>query len=252
MDAHQTKIYTAILIASAVIGSILIYFIVLLIRQQQHSNALYRAKILAEITTLENERRRVASDLHDDLGPLLSAIKFKLSSIDIADGEDEKQMEESVAYLDDIIIRLREISHDLMPTSLLHKGIVIAMAEFINKITPLSTLEIQFTHQDIPILDTAVAINLYRIMQEIVHNTLKHAHASVLNIELNMEGESLMLMTTDNGKGFDYTNVSLEHAGLGLRTIMSRTDIMNGKLYVNSQPNKGTSYTIQIPATYEI
>ena len=247
MDAHQTTIYTAIIIASAIIGSILIFFIISLIWQQRRNARLYKSKILAEITTLENERQRVSADLHDEIGPLLSAIKLKLSSIEIKHAEDEVQMQESNKYLDDIIARMREISNDLMPSSLIIKGLITATAEFINKLPDSTGLKINFTHKDLPPLRKEQEINLYRIIQEIIHNTIKHAKASVLNIDLVADGSGLVLSTEDNGKGFDYIYASRENMGLGLRSLLSRTDVLNGKLYVDSHPGKGTTYSIQIP-----
>ena len=218
-----------------------------LIWQQRRNAKLYKSKILAEITTLENERQRVSADLHDELGPLLSAIKFKLSSIEIKNPEDEIQMQESNKYLDDIIIRMREISNDLMPSSLILKGIIIATTEFINKLPPAVGLKINFTHHNMPALHKQQDINLYRIIQEIIHNTIKHANASVLSIQLATENDMIVLSTKDNGKGFDYSYASKENMGLGLRSLLSRTDVLNGKLFVDSKPGEGTTYNIHIP-----
>lgn len=247
MDAQQTKIYTAILITTFLVGSILIYFIVVLIRQQRRNAKLYHLKILAEITTLENERMRISSDLHDELGPLLSAIKFKLSSIEISNAEDEKQMMESSKYLNDIIIRMREISNNLMPSTLLRKGLTVAVDEFVHNMPESTGLKINFKHGNIPELVKEKEINIYRIIQEIVHNTIKHAKAAVLNIELNADAQKIVLLTGDNGKGFDYSLVTKENTGLGLRNLLSRTDIMGGNLYIDSKIDKGTNYTIEIP-----
>jgi len=247
MDAHQTSIYTAIIIAAVIIGSILIYFIVSLVLQQRRNAKLYKSKILAEITTLENERQRVSADLHDEVGPLLSAIKFKLSSIEIKSPEDEIQMQESNKYLDDIIIRMREISNNLMPSSLILKGITTATAEFISKLPSSVGLKINFTYSELPPLQKQQDINLYRIIQEIIHNTIKHAKATVLSIHLAAEANTIVLITRDNGKGFDYSYATKENMGLGLRSLLSRTDVLNGKLFVDSKPGEGTTYTIQIP-----
>jgi len=247
MDAQQTTLFTAILITTFFVGGILIYFIIILIRQQRRNARLYRSKILAEITTLENERARIANDLHDELGPLLSAIKFKLSSIEINNADDEIQMEESSKHLNDIIIRMREISNNLMPSSLLRKGLVVALDEFVRKMPASTGLQINFKHSNIPELGKEKTINTYRIVQEIVHNTIKHADASLLNIELKMENGKMILLTQDNGKGFDYAFATKENTGLGLRSLLSRTDIMNGNLYIESNKGEGAKYSIEIP-----
>jgi len=217
------------------------------VRQQRQNNTLYQLKIAAEITTLENERQRIAADLHDELGPVLSAIKFKLGSIDVADGEDTIQMKESCDYLDDIITRMREISNDLMPTALINKGLVIAVNDFIGKLPGSAGLTVQPSYVNVPALDQKISINLYRIIQEIIHNTIKHAQAKNLQLTIEASGAKLYLVTRDDGIGFNYTAASKENSGLGLRNILSRTDMMNGRLYIESAPGKGTTYTIEIP-----
>jgi len=247
MDASQTKIYIAILITSFIVGSILLYFIISLVRQQRQNNKLYQLKIAAEITTLENERQRIAADLHDELGPVLSAIKFKLGSIDINDPEDIVQMDESCSYLDDIITRMREISNDLMPTALLNKGLVAAVNEFVSKLPSSTGLTVNFTCIYLPPLSKDHIINLYRVIQEIIHNTIKHAEAKNLTINLEASDSKLYLVTRDDGRGFDYHAATKAYAGLGLRNILSRTDMMNGQLYIDSKMGKGSIFTVEIP-----
>jgi signal transduction histidine kinase len=247
MDAHQRQIYITVLVAAVIIGSILLYIIALLVRQQRKNKRLYKSKILAEITTLEKERARIANDLHDELGLVLSTIKVKLSSIEVHDPDDKIQLQESSDYLDDMIKRFREISKDLMPTLLLRKGLVEAIEEFIEKIAVSKNLKIIFQSSDIPVLPNELAINFYRIILEIIHNTVKHAKATNLTIEMKKQNDFLFLNTQDNGVGFNYTAAMKGNPGLGLRNLLSRTDIMNGHLYIESKVNTGTKYSIQIP-----
>src|ERR1700741_424105 len=103
MDATETKVYMAVLIAALVLAAILIYFIATVIRQQKRNLILHKQKIQAEITTLENERRRIASDLHDDLGPLLSAVRLQVNCLNIQDTEDREIAERSVEQIDVIL-----------------------------------------------------------------------------------------------------------------------------------------------------
>ena len=248
MDAEQTKIYTAIVIAALVIGSILIYFIVSLIQQQRKNSRLFKEKIKAEITTLENERSRVSADLHDELGPLLFSVKFKLSGLETT-AEDHAAVEQATAYIDDIIQRIRDISNNLMPGTLVRKGVLFAIEEYIDGLSKNEALKITFTHTDIPELDKAKAINIYRLVMEIIHNTLKHAKAGFLDIEFKREQDRLILTTQDNGAGFDYETMKLNNAGLGLRSMLNRAEVMEGDMYVESGPGKGTKYIIEIPIT---
>jgi signal transduction histidine kinase len=246
MDANETKIYTTVIISSILGGTILLFFIISMIRQHQRNIALYKAKLKAEITTLENERLRVSADLHDELGPLLFTVKFKISSID-ANTDDEATLEEASTHLDDIIQRVRDISNDLMPGTLLRKGVAFAIEEFVDNIAETNSLKINFAYKNIGELPNEKAINLYRMVLEIIHNTLKHAQATTLNIDLAVINYKLILITTDNGIGFDYATKKTDYGGLGLRNLLNRTELMNGDLYVESEPGKGTKYQIEIP-----
>ncbi|HMC99950.1 MAG TPA: histidine kinase, partial [Ferruginibacter sp.] len=175
MDAHQTQIFTAIIIAASLIGGILLLLVILLVRQQRRNAALYLSKIDAEMRTLENERQRVAVDLHDELGPILAAIKFKLSSINTPDSDDAIELEESHELLNDVINRLRGIANDLMPVALLKKGILVALTGFLDKMRSTVPVTIDLEHTELPILSPDYTITLFRIIQEIIHNTLKHS-----------------------------------------------------------------------------
>lgn len=246
MDAHETTIYTAILIVSIVGGSIILFFIISMIRQHRRNIELYKSKIRAEITTLENERTRVSADLHDELGPLLFTVKFKISSIETSP-EDQKILGEASSHLDDIIQRIREISNDLMPGTLVRKGVYAAIEEFIDGLPKTSPLQITFIHLDPVELSKEKAINIYRIVQEIIHNTIKHAKATNLDITLSATKSKLTLQAQDNGIGFDYLAKKTGNSGLGLRNLLNRAELMGGNIYVDSEPGQGTKYTIEIP-----
>ena len=247
MDAQETSIFSAVLITSIVLAVVLIYFIITIVRHQRRNQQLYKLKILAEITTLENERARIAADLHDELGPILSAVKFKINSLDIHSEDDQVILDKSNKNIDDIIRRMREISNDLLPNTLLRKGLIASLEESIDNLKKTNTLDIIFIHQEIPDLAKDKAINIYRIIQEIIHNTIKHANATALKIEITINKRNLIILTEDNGKGFDYIQQSKENAGLGLRNLLSRTDVLGGNMYIESRNAKGTKYTFEIP-----
>ena len=247
MDARETSIFSAVLITSIVLGVVLIYFIITIVRHQRRNLRLYKSKILAEITTLEKERARIASDLHDELGPILSAVKFKINSLDIHNDEDQKVLDKSNKHIDEIIRRMREISNDLLPNTLLRKGLIAAIEESIDNFNKDKRIKIIFVHHDMPDILKEKAINIYRIIQEIIHNTVKHAHASELKIELKSTKQNLVILTEDNGKGFDYARQSIENKGLGLRNLLSRTEVLGGDMYIDSKYDKGTKYTFELP-----
>lgn len=245
MNAKEASFYTAIIIVCAVVGVIIVYFIVSIIRQQRRTVRLYKQSLLTEITTLERERSRMASDLHDEVGPMLSAIKLRMAGFDISE-DDEEELEKTNEQIDRLIKRMREISFDLMPTSLTRRGFATALNEFIDFCSKKSSLKINFKFSEIQLTD-AQAVNLYRIAQEIIHNTMKHAEASELLIEMRREKDQIVLATRENGKGFNYDEKSGEAKGLGLQNLLRRTEIIGGKMFFESQKGKGTTYIFEIP-----
>lgn len=250
MDTPETKLYQALLTVVGVVGTVLIYFIITIIRYQRRSLRLHKEKIQAEIDTLENERTRIASDLHDELGPLLSAVKLQINSLDAANDLDAITIMKSSTHIDSIITKLREISNNLMPNTLVRKGLQKAIIEFVeqsNQATQSSGLQVKYMCEQHLDLNQQKEINIYRIIQEIVHNTIKHAGATCLIIKMVTEENRLLLMTADNGKGFDYFSKIKDNPGLGLRNLQSRAEVMGAELSCQSEPGKGTIYTFEIP-----
>lgn len=243
MHADQTNIFTAILISCILLGIIISYFIFSITRQQRRNLELHRRNILAEINAMEKERTRIAADLHDELGPLLAVIKFKINSVESADPSDQQELARASGHIDDLIKRIREISANLMPSALARKGLVIALQEFINNIGR-NALQITFKYSELPELNQEQKINIYRIVQEIVHNAIKHARATELQVDVAAKQNLLVLMATDNGIGF---NPGGESDGLGLRNLKSRAELMRGKFAIDSKPDKGTTYYFEIP-----
>jgi two-component system, NarL family, sensor kinase len=247
MHSQEEEFYKAILIVASIVGVILLYFIITAITYHRKSIRIHKDKIQAEIDTLENERRRIASDLHDELGPLLSAVKLQINNIETAGEEDQQLVTKSSQHIDTIIQKLREISNNLMPNTLLRKGLKNAIEELLSTYQKPSGIEMRFTCTQEVRLDQQKEINIYRIVQEVLHNTIKHSGASLLVIRLHTEEGHLLLSTADNGKGFDYFSKSKELKGLGLRNLQSRTQIMGGELSCTSQPGKGVTYIFDIP-----
>lgn len=247
MDTQETKVYLAALIAAAVLGVVLVYFIITMIRQQRITQRLNREKIEAEILTLEKERQRIASDLHDDLGPILSAIKFKINSVESISAEDNELIRKASEHVDETIQRIRQIAFNLMPNTLTRKGLVAATEELISKIMESLPLKISYQLNPIPDISLQKSINLFRMIQEIIQNTVKHAGASELFIKLDAKDKNIVLTTEDNGTGFDYEKVNDLNKGLGLRNLASRVEIMNGISAVETGPGKGVRYKFEIP-----
>ncbi|MCZ4244344.1 sensor histidine kinase [Pedobacter punctiformis] len=247
MDTEEKEFYNAVLIAAAIIGAIMLYFIVSMIMQHRKSRRVSKDRISAEIKTLENERRRIASDLHDEIGPLLSAVKFQIAHLDAKTEEMQSLVDSSGKHIDTIIQRMREISTNLMPYMLERKGLVWAIQDFINRIQQDGTLKIIFKHHLTGRFNQDIELNVYRIVQEILHNTLKHAKASSLRIVLEENEGVLRLQTTDNGIGFNFQEMIKQHSGLGLLNLQSRIEVMKGTIKMFLASNGGTGYTFEIP-----
>lgn len=247
MYSQEKELYTAILITLGVVAAILLYFILSIIWQQKRYRKLAKAKIRAEITTLENERKRIASDLHDEVGPLLSAIKIQVNHLQGQSAQEQELIEKSSRYIDDIIKRMREISNDLLPNVLVRKGLAAAIQEFIGKIPASANLDIEFLNAADERVTSNIEVNVYRIVQEIIHNTIKHAGASSLRIQLIIAANELRLATEDNGRGFDYNEMVQKTGGLGLLNLQSRAEVMGGAFIFNTDKGKGTRYLFEIP-----
>lgn len=246
MHTHEEKFYTAVAVAAALLGVIIIYFIITMIRHQRRNVHLYKTRIKAEISTLEKERQRIASDLHDELGPLLSAVRIQINHLEQRNDEDIQIISFANKHIDDILARTREISYNLLPNTLVRKGLVKALDEYVNKLHDVHDLDILF-HGDEIRLEKEKEVNIYRIIQEIIHNTVKHAGATRLDIRLKRKGNILLLMTADNGNGFNYDEQVERNNGLGLINLQSRTEVLNAKFSYESEPGTGTKYIFEIP-----
>lgn len=247
MDAKETSLFTAVLITSVILGVIITYFIVSIIRQQRRNIELYRQSVLAEITAMEKERARIAADLHDELGPMLSAIKLKINSFELTDEDDKVQIEKTNDHIDGLVKRMREISYDLIPNTLIRKGLAIAVREFIDYTNQGKSFNIEFDAEEPLSVNEQKSIHIYRIIQEIINNTIRHSKGRTLKIHLRQKDSTLFLSTADDGVGFDHHTASKGDGGIGLRNIVSRSEIIGGEMFVESARNKGTTYTFEIP-----
>ena len=247
MDAYETTIYIAVLITAIVVATILFFFAFSIIRQQGKNIDLYRQNIQAEISTLEKERTRMAKDLHDELGPMLSAIKLSVTQRSADEATREQQLNFAGDQIDEVIHRLRGIAGNLMPTILLRKGLVAAIREFIQKANAYSSCDIQFRYLLTTPLGTERELHIFRMIQEAVHNALKHAACTQVKLQIKEEKNQLYIACQDNGRGFSPQGVMQTSGGLGLINLQSRAEILGGKVNVQSQPGNGAFILITIP-----
>lgn len=221
--------------------------------QQQRINELETEKKLAATESVlkgeEQERSRLAKDLHDGLGGLLSGIKYSFQSMKgnlIMTPENAQAFERSMDMLDSSIKEMRRVAHNLMPEALVKFGLDTALKDFCNDINQSGALQISY--QSIGLegatIDQTTAIGVYRIVQELINNTLKHAAANTAIVQISKSENRVSITVEDDGKGFDPTLLQ-RSAGIGWSNIRHRVDLLKGKLDVNSQADKGTSVLIE-------
>jgi signal transduction histidine kinase len=242
----QGDLFNVVLISALIVALIIVFFVISFIKEHRKILKWQQARIAAEINTLENERKRIADDLHDELGPLLSAIKLQINHLEPTDETESAVLEKSSAQIDSAIQRFREISYNLLPNTLVRKGFINATEEYITKLKPLHPLNISFESCFFNLLPER-EINLYRILQEIIHNTFKHSRAATLTISIQKNNKALLVKTKDDGVGFNYLEKTQIAKGLGLLSIHSRVELLGGHLLINTQPGAGTLIEIEIP-----
>lgn len=210
----------------------------------------------AMIEGQNSEQKRIAEDLHDGLGQTLTAANLNLSALEHELGELTPKQQEYMFSLKKLfnltIQEVRNISHNLMPNLIVEEGLEAALDELCSRNIKASDLNIQFRmigyEQK---LEEHIEISIFRIVQEIVNNTLKHSGASELIIEIKIKKDKLTLKTEDDGIGFKLTDKNRKQNGIGLSNISVRVDLLKGNLRIKSTPGKGTSIFIEIPLEKE-
>lgn len=205
-------------------------------------------KVIVE--TQEEERKRIAKDLHDGVGQSLSGIKLALVNIvsripDEFDKEKYKLTELS-HIVDSACVEVRSISHQMMPRLLQEDGLIPSIADMLDKSLRLSEIKYNFEHYGMERrLKENVEISVYRICQELINNIIKHSGATSVNVQLYRNGKIMVLLVEDNGKGFEFQNK--KDNGIGLMNISSRVETIHGEFNLEPSPNSGTLATIRIP-----
>ena len=220
--------------------------------QQQRISELEKDRQLVAVDSMlkgqEEERSRLAKDLHDGLGGLLSGVKFSLSNMKdnlIITPDNMTVFERSLDMIDTSIKELRRVAHNMMPEMLVKFGLDEAVKEYCNIInsTKLVTVKYQALGMETR-LEKSTEIIIFRIVQELLNNVMKHAAATTAFVQLIRQGDRLNLILEDDGKGFD-TTLASNHEGAGLLNIRSRVDYLKGRLDIHSEPGKGTLVNIE-------
>lgn len=221
---------------------------------QELKDEMQRQLLESALEVQEVERVRIAKDLHDEVGAMLSVTKMSFNQLlrKLDNAEDLATMgKQTRELLDQSISQVRRISKELVPSTLEEFGLISSVDEFINKVHLASATSFVFSHEGIDIkqrFDKKIELTIYRLIQELVNNALKHAEAKEISLKLTSENKKILFSFIDDGKGFDFeTKRKDPKSGLGLRNMESRLSVINGKINIESIQGKGTKTLIEIP-----
>ncbi len=216
---------------------------------QEKLRDMQRQSFINMIELQEKERTEFAADLHDGLGHLISAIQLNLSAITVEDERNQNIVQNASKIINTAAVEVRQISHRIMPQSLIELGLVASIHELVNRIEVAQKLHIEFNcMNNFDEIKKDFQIAIYRIVQETLSNMIKHAEASIIKIDLKRDKDVLILEITDNGKGFEEKNLTLSD-GIGWQNIRSRVGLFKGTLTVNSKPKMGSQLLMKFPIT---
>lgn len=197
----------------------------------------------------EQERSRLARDLHDGLGGMLSGIKYSFNSMKgnlILTPENAQAFGRSMDMLDSSIKEMRRVAHNMMPEALVKFGLDTALKDFCNDINQSGALKINYVSigMENTVIDQTTAITVYRVVQELLSNVIKHAGAETAIVQVSKSGNILNVTVEDDGKGFDI-NLIQPKSGIGWQNIRSRVGFLKGKIDLRSDEGKGTSVNLE-------
>ena len=218
-------------------------------RQRQLLN---KRILTAVLRTEEKARSRFSKELHDGLGPLLSSARMSLSALSREErSADQREIIDNTTYVIDEAIRsLREISNNLSPHVLNDFGLARGVQNFIDKSAAMHDAKIRFTtNLRTERYDTDIEVILYRVICELINNSLKHAACTSINLSLSQNGSELTLDYTDNGRGFNPQ--AMMDCGMGLSNISSRINSLGGTFGISSAKGKGMRAAIRVNTQQE-
>lgn len=247
--------------ALAVGAVVLILLLILLYRNYRQKQYLQQQRILeletrerlaateAVLKGEEQERTRLAKDLHDGLGGMLSGIKYSFQTMKgnlIMTPENQEAFERSMDMLDSSIREMRRVAHNLMPEVLVRYGLDTALKDYTTELNKSGIIKVVYQSMGIEgkDIDQSMALGLYRVVQELLNNVVKHAEATEVLVQLFAENGKLVVNVEDNGRGMDPALLE-KTGGMGLKNIQSRVNLLNGKLDFQSAPGKGTAVNLE-------
>lgn len=248
LERKNYFIAALILLSLTIIASAIAILYRFRIRQQKEKRLSELKAAAAFYEAEQQERLRIARDLHDSLGQILSATKMVLGSVD-GQADHTAALSKTNVLVDSAISEVRSISYNLLPDAL-QFGIAKAMQNLAKKLSGETGVEIVCETTNAVLhktLTDVVSLSVYRIAQEVLSNMLKHSQCSMINIQSGYIDESFVLEIKDNGKGFDSSDIPVREGGSGWINIRARAALIEGNLVINSHPGEGTTITLSVP-----
>ena len=236
------------------------FFLVLYIRNQnmlwqqrrlfQETEILQQKQLLnAVIESQEIERKRIGEDLHDEIGGTLSAIKLMLGALKQHDATNQDVVLPAKQLIDKMIVDVRNIAHDLSPPGLAMFGLYTTIEGFVSLINNTGEIEVVITHNphtEERVLSDKAELALFRIITQLIANTLKHAEAKRIEICFKPDHQNIEITYNDNGKGFDPAILNAKQ-GIGMQNIKSRLQMIDANYTIETSPNNGFKMNIVCP-----
>lgn len=250
------------LFAMLVMAMCVIFFVVLYQRRviqsqiaiKQISEEKQQELLNASIKSEENERMRIASELHDDIAPTLASIKLYLSSA-IKSNEHPELILQSKELLDESLKKIRNISHKLQPSTLLYLGLQVSLQAYSDMVNNSGGIHVKYqSNTDIIRLSPDVELSIYRIVQELINNIIKHAEATAITVETSQEQQELILEILHDGKGLTqeiFQGFIYKKGAIGLKNIVTRLKSINAEIEFRQLQPELFSIIVKIPVTQD-
>lgn len=221
------------------------------LEEKQTMKLKFNAEILkTQIEVQEQTMQTIATDLHDNIGQLLSLTTLTLGSIKLSEPEkSEKKISNSLSLLHQSIQELRNLARLLQGEQLVAIGLGEAIKQELNRLKSVSGYKLKVKNQllNVDVSSPSKDLIILRLLQEIINNIIKHAKATRVNINVSVMNGILHLQVAENGVGFNYEKIKQQKRGIGLYSIHNRVEMIDGKIQIDSRIAKGTFITIEIP-----
>ena len=247
MVTNETKIILALLIAAIMMAAILFSFVLFLCRYHYTYRAMSRQKLSAEMQACEQERKRIAADLHDDIGPLLALAKLQAECVVKDASNNRGLLKEVIQHIDCSLHAIRSLHQNLSPPLLQHRSLEEALRLLVKKVAAAGVMQVSFICKPLPCIPDTMATSVYRIIQELVNNSIRHSGGTHLHVLLKYRKPFLAIHVRDNGKGFCMEEVMQRGAGTGLHNIISRAELLHATIDIDASCTTGTHICMLVP-----